>query len=156
MDASTTAKQTRSEQCRKNARAKSEQKRQATLNAIQDLQQEQRPVTRTTVARRAGVSVVFLRSHPDLLPAIEEREQWYRLTSPESAAEKAKDQVIAALRRRLDEMKQQLAAKGQELRGKQQEVDRLYGKLAAASPLTDAEMQRALAEALARLARQKG
>ncbi len=156
MDASTTAKQTRSEQCRKNARAKSEQKCQATLNAIQDLQQEQRPVTRTTVARRAGVSGVFLRSHPDLLQAIEEREQCYRLTSPESAAEKAKDQVIAALRRRLDEMKQQLAAKGQELREKQQEVDRLYGKLAAASPLTDAEMQRALAEALVRLAGQKG
>ena len=61
-----------------------------------------------------------------------------------------------AERSRLDEMKQQLAAKGQELRGKQQEVDRLYGKLAAASPLTDAEMQRALAEALARLAGQKG
>jgi len=58
---------------------------------------------------------------------------------PENTADKAKDQVIAALRRRLDEMKQQLAAKDQELRGKQREIDLLYGKLAAASPLTDAE-----------------
>jgi len=38
--------------------------------------------------------------------------------------------VIAALRRRLDEMKQQLTAKDQELRRKQREVDRLDGKLA--------------------------
>lgn len=41
----------------------------------------------------------------------------------------------------------------QELRGKQREIDRLYRKLAAASPLTDAEMRHALAEALARLAK---
>ncbi len=41
--------------------------------------------------------------------------------------------MIAALRRWLEEMKQ-LAAKDQELRGKQREIDRLYGKLAAASP----------------------
>ena len=63
----------------------------------------------------------------------------------------ASDQVIAALRRRLDEMQQQLAAKDRELRGKQREIDRLYGKLAAASPLTDAEMRRAFAETLDRL-----
>jgi hypothetical protein len=58
-----------------------------------------------------------------------------------STADKAKDQVIVALRRRLEEMKLQLAAKDQELRGKQREIDRLYGKLAAASPLIDAECQ---------------
>jgi hypothetical protein len=63
--------------------------------------------------------------------------------------------VIAALRRRLDEMKQQLAAKDQELRGKQREIDRLYGKLALGSPLTDAEMRRAFAETLDRLAQQE-
>jgi hypothetical protein len=49
-------------------------------------------------------------------------------------------------------MKQQLAAKDQELRGKQREIDRLYGKLAAASPMTDAELRSALAEASGRLA----
>jgi hypothetical protein len=152
MDASTTAKHTRSEQCRKNAQAKSEHKRQATFAAIRELQQEKHPVTRSAVARRAGVSVVFLRSHPDLLQALEIAEQRHRLASPERAADKAKDQVIDALRRRLDEMKQQNASKDQELRRKQREIDRLYGKLASASPLTDAELRRTLAEALERLA----
>jgi hypothetical protein len=142
------------EQCRKNAQAKSEQKRQATFAAIRELQQGKHPITRSAVARRAGVSVVFLRSHPDLLQALEEAEQRYRLAPPESSADKAKDQVIAALRRRLDEMKQQLTAKDQALRGKQREMDLLYGKLASASPLTDAELRRALAEALQRLAAQ--
>ncbi len=155
MGASTTAKQTRSEQCRKNAQAKSEQKRQVTFAAIRDLQQEKRPVTRMAVARRAGVSVMFLRNHSDLLQAIEEAEQRRRLTPSESGSDKAKDQVIAALRRRLDEMKQQLAAKDQQLRGKQREIDRLYGKLAAASPITDTELRSALAEALDRLAGQE-
>ncbi len=154
MGASTTAKHTRSEQCRKNAQAKSEQKRQATFAAIRDLQHEKHPVTRSAVARRAGVSVVFLRSHPDLLQALEVAEQRHRLTPPESAADKAKDQVIDALRRRLDEMKQQLAAKDQALRGKQREIDLLYGKLAAASPLTDAELRTTLASALERLTQQ--
>src|SRR5712692_10283355 len=131
MGVSTTAKQTRAEQCRKNAQAKSEQKRQSAFAAIQQLQQEKHPVTRSAVARRAGVSVVFLRSHPDLLQVIEEAEQQPRLTPPESAADKAKDQVIAALRRRLDELKQVLAAKDTELRQKQREIGQLYGKLAA-------------------------
>ncbi len=139
MGASTTTKHTRSEQCRKNAQAKSERKRQVAFAAIRDLQQQNHPVTRSSVSKRAGVSVVFLRSHPDLLQTIEEADRRYRLTPPEKTADKAKDQVIAALRRRLDEMKQQLAAKDQELRGKQREIDRLYGKLAAASPLSDAE-----------------
>jgi hypothetical protein len=154
MGVSTTAKQTRAEQCRKNAQAKSEQKRQATLTAIQELRQEKRPVTRSAVARRAGVSVVFLRSHPDLLQALEEAEQHHRLAPSENGADKAKDQVIAALRRRLDEMKQQLVTKDQELRRKQREIDLLYGKLAVASPLTDAELRSALADALKRLTQQ--
>ena len=152
MDASTTAKQTRIEQCRRNALAKSEQKRQDAFTAIRDLQQEKYPVTRSAVARRAGVSVVFLRSHPDLLQTIEEAEQRHRLTPPERAADKAKDQVIAALRRRLDEMKQTIVAKDMELRQKQREIDRLYGKLAATSPLTDTELRDALASAHSRLA----
>ncbi len=131
MDASTTTKHTRSEQCRKNAQMKSEQKRQATFAAIRELQQKKHPVTRSAVARRAGVSVVFLRSHPDLLQMIEEAEQRHRLTPLESAADKGKDQVIAALRRRLDELKQTVGAKDTELRQKQREIDALYGKLAA-------------------------
>ncbi|MGH2480227.1 MAG: DUF6262 family protein [Ktedonobacteraceae bacterium] len=151
MGASTTTKQTRTEQCRKNAQAKSEQKRLAALTAIRELQQEKHPVTRSAVARRAGVSVVFLRSHLDLLQALEEAEQRHRLVPPESGADKAKDQVIAALRRRLDEMKQQIVPKDQELRRKQREIDLLYGKLAAASPLTDAELRHALGDALSRL-----
>jgi hypothetical protein len=151
MDASTTAKLSKSEQCRKNARAKSEQKRQVAFAAIRDLQQEKQAVTRATVARRAGVSVMFLRSHPDVLQAIEEAGQRSRLMPAENTADKAKDQVIAALRRRLDELKQALAAKDAELRQKQHEIDRLYGKLAAGSPLTDEQLRQELQNALARL-----
>ncbi len=152
MDASTTAKRSKIEQCRKNAQAKSEQKRQAALAAIRDLQQEKQAVTRATIARRAGVSVVFLRSHPDVLAAIEEAGQHSGLIPPEKTADKAKDRVIAALRRRLDELKQTVATKEVELRQKQYEIDRLYGKLAAGSPLTDAELRQGLQTALQRLA----
>jgi chromosome segregation ATPase len=152
MGVSTTTKHTRSEQCRKNAQVKSQQKRQATLAAIQALKLEKHPVTRAAVARRAGVSVVFLRSHPDLLEVIEEAEQQHRLAPSEGAADKAKDQMIAAFRRRLDELKQALAAKDRALRQKQREIDHLYGKLAAGSPLTDAELRQGLQAALQRLA----
>ncbi len=55
-----------------------------------------------------------------------------------------KDQVIAPLRRRLDELKQTVAAKDAELRGKRREIDLLYGKLAANNPLTDAELHQQL------------
>ncbi len=153
MDVSTTAKLTRVEQCQANAKKRSEQKRQAVLIALAQLQREKRTITKAAVARQAGVSLVFLRSHPDLVQAIEEaariRDAAAPLAHPGSSA---KDQVIAALRRRLEEMKQQLAAKDRELCGKQREIDRLYGKLAAASPLTDAELRRTFASALERLA----
>ena len=155
MDASTTAKLTRVEQCRANAQERSEQKRQATLSALAELQREQRTITKAAVARQARVSLVFLRSHPDLIQAIEEAARTREAAaSPASPGSSAKDQVIAAFRRRLDEMKQQLAAKDLELRGKQREIDRLYGKLAAASPLTDAELRSAFASALERLVQQ--
>lgn len=75
--------------------------------------------------------------------------------SPVPLGDKAKDQVIAALRRRLDDMKRQFVAKDQELRKKQREIDRLYGKLATASPLTDAELRSALADATSRLIQQE-
>lgn len=152
MGASTTAKHTRAEQCRKNAQAKSEQKRRAAFAAIRELQQGKHPVTRSVVARQAGVSVVFLRSHPDLLQAIEDAGRQYRLAPPESKADRGKDQVIDALRRRLDELKQTVAAKDAELRQKQREIDLLYGKLAASSPLTDEELRQCLQAALQRLA----
>ncbi len=152
MDASTTTKRTRSEQCQKNARAKSEQKRQATFAAIRELQQEKHPVTRSAVAKRAGVSVVFLRSHPDVLQAIEDAGQQYRRMPSTSAADKGKDQVIDALRRRLDELKQTVATKDAELRQKQCEIDLLYGKLAANSPLTNEELRQQLQDAFRRLA----
>lgn len=153
MDGSTTAKLTRIEQCQANAKKRSEQKRQATLLAVAQLQREKRTVTKAAVARQAGVSLVFLRSHPDLVQAIEEAARTRAITaSPALPGSSAKDQVIAALRRRLDEMKQQLAAKDRELREKQRSIDQLYGKLAAASPLTDTEMRRTLTDALDRLA----
>jgi hypothetical protein len=101
------------------------------------------------------VSVVFLRSHPDLLQALEVAEQRHRLSPCVGAEDLAKDQAIAALRRCLDEMKQQNASKDQELRGKQREIDLLYGKLAAASHLTDAELRTTLASALERLTQQE-
>jgi hypothetical protein len=75
MDASTTAKVTRAEQCRINAKARSERKRQAAFDALSALQQERRSITKAAVARRAGVSVVFLRKHSDLVQAIEGAEQ---------------------------------------------------------------------------------
>jgi chromosome segregation ATPase len=156
MDDSTTAKRTRVQQCHLNAHARSQQKRRAAFEAIAALQQEQRTITKAAVARRAGVSLVFLRSHADLVQAIEEAQRMRSASPPaEVALEQAKDQIIAALRRRLDDLKQQLANKDAQLRERQRIIDQLYGKLAAASPLTDAELRRALADALARLAQQE-
>lgn len=155
MDASITGKRTRTEQCQRNAQVKSEQKRQVTLEALALLQQEHQPVTKAAVAKRAGVSAVFLRSHPDLVQAIEEAGQRHLHTPSTSSQDRAKDQVIAALRRRLNEMKQALGQKDVELHHKQREIDQLYGKLAAGSTLTDPELRSALSTALQRLAVQE-
>ena len=147
------AKISRSEQCRINARAKSERKRAQTFGALATLQQEKKTITRAAVARQAGVSVVFLRKHPDLLQAIEAAKQAQpAVQSPTSLTEQAKDEIIAALRRQLDDLQHQLTVKEVALQEKQRECDRLYGKLAAASPLTDADLRGALADALERLA----
>jgi len=107
-------------------------------------------VTRAAVAREAAVSVVFLRHHPDLVQAIE-AAQGGPVQKPQRAAQAATDHVVAAYRRRLDEMKQQLAAKDAQLHQKQRELDRLYGKLAAGSRLTQAELSQALSDALQRV-----
>ena|SRR5258708_5321988 len=153
MGAFTTAAQKRIEQCRKNALEKSEQKRRAAFATLAALQQEKRPVTKAALARQAGVSVVFLRKHPDLLQAIEEAGKAETVPqATETSVDRAKDQVIASLRRRLESMKKELTTKEAELRQKQREIDQLYGKLAANSPLTDAELRCTLAEALERLA----
>ncbi len=96
---------------------------------------------------------MFLRKHPDLLQAIEDAKQAQpALQFPTSLTEQAEDQVIAALRQQLEDMQHQLAVKEGALQEKQRECDRLYGKLAAASPLTDAELRRALTDVLERLA----
>jgi hypothetical protein len=152
MDGSTTVKRTRTEQCQHNAQVKSEQKRRLAFEAITLLQQERKPITKAAVAKRASVSVVFLRSHPDLVQAIEEAAQRRSYTPTAPSQDRTKDQVIAALRRRLDEMKQTIGTKDRELRQKQREIDQLYGKLAAGSQLADLEVRQALTSALARLA----
>jgi hypothetical protein len=156
MDVSTTTKRTRVQQCHLNAQARSQQKRRAAFEALSVLLQEQRTITKAAVARRAGCSLVFLRSHPDLVQAIEEAQRTLSASTPaDFPLEQAKDQVIAALRRRLDDLKQQLAIKDAQLRERQRIIDQLYGKLAAASPLADAELRRALIDALERLAQQE-
>jgi hypothetical protein len=152
MDDSTTVKRTRTEQCQFNAQAKSEQKRRVAFEALTRLQQERKPVTKAAVAKRAGVSVVFLRSHPDLVQAIEEVAQKRFHTETSLSQDRTKDQVIAALRRRLDDMKRELGKKGAELRRKQREIDTLYGKLAAGSQLADPELRHLLTTTLERLA----
>lgn len=117
---------------------RSENKRLAAFAALAECQREGLLITKAAVARRAGVSVVFLRSHPDLLQAIEEAEKGNPTTlATTSSTNQVQDQVIAALRRRLEEMKLQLASKEAQLREKQREIDHLYGKLAAASLLQD-------------------
>lgn len=136
-DFTTTVKRTRTEQCQYNAQTKSQQKQRVAFEALALLQQEGKPVTKVAVAKRAGVSVVFLRSHPELVQAIEEAEQRRVRLPTMPSQDRTKDQVIAALRRRLDEMKQALAKKDAEIRQKQREIDRLYGKLASGSRLTD-------------------
>jgi hypothetical protein len=155
MDASTTAKRTRTEQCQHNAQTKSERKRQTAFEALTLLQREGKAVTKAAIAKRAGVSVVFLRSHPDLVQAIEEAEQRRLHTPTSSSPDRAKDQVIAALRRRLDEMKQAIGKKDAQIRQKQREIDQLYGKLAVGSVLTDPELRSALVSAPQRLAAQE-
>jgi predicted ArsR family transcriptional regulator len=152
MAESTTPKRSRADQCRYNAQEKSEKKRQATFTAVLALQKEGRPITKAAVAKRAGVSTVFLRTHPDLLQAIEQAESRRPMQHKGGTpTDTGKDQVIAALRRRVDELKQALEAKERHLRDKQRELDRLYGKLAAGSPLTDAELRQQLTDALQRL-----
>jgi hypothetical protein len=95
------------EQCRKNAQAKSDKKCQATLEALAALKKKGASITKTAVGRQAGVSVVFVSSHPDLV------------------------QVIAALRRQVEDLKRELSLKEMAFSEKQREIDPLCGKPAA-------------------------
>ena len=80
------------------------------------------------------MSLVFLRSHPDLLQRIDESEAGRPAAPPtQGPGEAAKDQVIAALRRRLAAQQQHLAAKDALIREQQREIARLYGKLASSA-----------------------
>ena len=153
MDTYTRPKHTRAEQCKKNAQEKSEKKRRAALEALALLKDEKRLITKAAVAKRAGVSVVFLRSHPDLVQLIDEAERaWTNNPPAASPGSKAKDQVLAALQRRMEKMKDELKAKDVVIRQKEREIAVLYGKLAAGSVLTDADLRERLQVTLSLLA----
>ena len=128
----TTLRNFKAEQCRQNAQAKSDRKRQDVLEAISLLQQQQVPVTRSSVAKQAGVSYPFLSKHADLLQAIENAGSLDREQRLSRAVEHAgKDQVIAALQRRLDKLQQQVHEKEAEIQRQKREIAQLYGKLAS-------------------------
>ena len=116
-----------------------------------------RPITQAAVARRAGVSTVFLRSHDDLLQAIAEAER----TRPAGLAgvdpdARALDTIIASLRRRVDALKEEVETKNAIIRQKQREIDQLYGKLAAKSTLADSELRQLYQGAMERVRKLEG
>ena len=122
----------KAEQCRQNAQAKSDRKRQDVLEAISLLQQQQVPVTKSSVAKQANVSYPFLSKHADLLQAVENAGSLDRERRLSRAVEHAgKDQVIAALQRRLDKLQQQVHEKEAEIQQQKREIAQLYGKLAS-------------------------
>lgn len=128
---STTLKDLKAEQCRQNAQAKSARKRQDVLEAISFLQKQNVPVTKKAVADKANVCYPFLKKHADLLEAIEAAEKVDREHRLSLSVEKAgKNQVISALKRRLDKLQQQVHEKDAEIRRQQKEIEQLYGKLA--------------------------
>ncbi len=140
MDVSTSPKLSRGDQCRKIARLKSDRKRQAAFRAIAQLADATpgRPITQAAVARRAGVSTVFIRSHPDVIQAIDEAEKARTAgLVPVDPDTTARDVLLGSLRRRIDVLSREVDAKNAIIRQKQREIDVLYGKLAARSPLAD-------------------
>jgi len=138
MAESTTTKGLKIEQCRKNAQAKSDRKRQDVLAAIAVLQGKQLPITKAAIKRQANVSYPFLAKHPDLLAAIETAQQNDREVRLVAEVNKNRnqEQVVTALKRRVNTLKKQLEEKEKELRKKQETIDILYGKLAIRGDLT--------------------
>lgn len=152
MAESTTRKESKADQCRQNALNKSQQKRQAVLDTISDLQRRNIPITKKSVTEHANVSYPFLSKHIDLLQAIHDAATSDKERSLINASNKpGKNFAISVLQRQVEQLKQQVKEKEAENRGKQREIDQLYGKLASRSELTDAEIRRKLAEVLDRL-----
>jgi len=161
MAASTSQGRARSDRLRRIAREKSERKRRAAFEAIHDLADpvigRGRPITQAAVARRAGVSTVFLRSHDDLLQAIAEAER----VRPAGLAgvdpdARARDTIIASLRRRVAALKEEVETKNAIIRQKQCEIDQLYGKLAAKSTLADPDLRQLYQGAMERVRKLEG
>lgn len=153
MDESITLETRKSEQCRKNAQAKSQRKRQDVLEAIALLQQQGAPISRKTVVQIARVSYPFLAKHADLQQAIDEASDVDRNARLEELKShtRSQDTAISALKRRVDNLKLKLQDKEGEIRKKQREIDLLYGKLASQGELTNADLREKLTEALKRL-----
>jgi hypothetical protein len=142
MDECTTTRRSRIEQCRKNAREKSQKKRQQTLVALGELQKERKPISLVTVAKRARVSLPFLRNHPDLVQRIEEAARSQDTATHQDDREaQVTNQVLSAMRRRLEEMKGIIAKREAELRQRDGEIAILFGKLASRSALSEAEIR---------------
>jgi hypothetical protein len=152
MAESTTLMDVKVNQCRQNALLKSQRKRQAVFDAIAVLQQQGIPITKRAITKQANVSYPFLAKHVDLLQAIEDASGSQELRSLENVPEsRSTDIALAAMKRQMEILKQQVKEKDAEIRRKQGEIDQLYGKLASRSELTDAEIRRKLAEALNQL-----
>jgi hypothetical protein len=94
---------------------------------------------------------VFIRSHPDVVQAIDEAEKARTAglvrVDPDTTA---RDVLLGSLRRRIDALARELDAKNATIRQKQREIDALYGKLAAKSTLADPDLRQLYQEALAR------
>ncbi len=113
------------------ATEKSERARQRTREAMQRLQQQEKPINFSTVSEAANVSKTFLYDprHADLADEIRRlrdlpRQRPSDARLPQGKSERAKDAQIA----RLKELVHRLEKQVREL---QQENELLYGKLAA-------------------------
>lgn len=151
MEESITLNDRKARQCRQNASAKSERKRQAVFEAIQTLQKQGVPVTKSAVVRHANVSHPFLSKHADLLQAIDTAAKEGTGKLVDSPGSRSRDVAIAAMQRQMEKLKQQVKEKDTELRRKQKEINQLYGKLASDSSLTDVELRHKLTEVLNQL-----
>jgi hypothetical protein len=81
---------------------------------------------------------VFIRSHPDVIQAIDEAEKARTAgLVPVDPDTTARDVLLGSLRRRIDALSREVDAKNATIRQKQREIDALYGKLAARSTRAD-------------------